>query len=741
MVVENTPSAYPDKYVPKTFGLHRLKFPSRPWLMLGVTVVLCLLVAVFVDLKPQVDENFFFSSNDPQFQQDKKIDRMFPSGSQLILSVSAPDISSNGYLERLARFTEQIESIPGVTGARSLSDGPKDFADARKSPFWRRLLIAENEKASNVVVFVPTRNNERLIQELEQIAAKFDRRDFRIHIAGAPYAAALIRRSLLHDFRYFSLTAVVLFGLAMWGVFRSARLAAGMVATCTSAVLLTLLVQSMFGAKIGVLTANLATIVFVIALSHLVYMTFNWQTLSDRDESSGQDLSAEARRMTLPASFWSMVCSSLGFGSLLIVPAKPLRQLGIGGLLGTVLALICAYVMYPAFLSWVDARKTRRIAQGLGRGFWSKRFVWTSGIVIGASFALGLGLGRLNTDPSLLDYFKKHKPLRDELEYVDRNGGSNPLTIVIAAKNGEKLTTRDAYKSMWALQDALEQYKGVGTVISLPVLLAEGKRHPLAFFLSLDHLVKILDEPKHGRVGGSFITQDRRESALYLRMVERNRRKLRIQVVNDLRAIVRRHGFTPFLVGGVYQLQGELARLVESSLIKGLGWLILLFAGIAWVVARSVRGACAMMFSLCLVPLCTLGGVGLLQVPVDIISAPATNICIGMAIDSMLHLMFGLRRAKRDGKKDWDAWIAAREEQWRGIVFSDVIIAAGFGIFVLSDFPPTQRFGLVVLSGTIIDIVANLFVLPLLGGAPWSKPRVFASAGSGNAAVPAASQV
>ena len=66
-------------------------------------------------------------------------------------------------------------------------------------------------------------------------------------------------------------------------------------------------------------------------------------------------------------------------------------------------------------------------------------------------------------------------------------------------------------------------------------------------------------------------------------------------------------------------------------------------------------------------------------------------------------------------------WIAAREEQWRGIVYSDVIIGAGFAIFVLWTFPPTQRFGLVVLAGLVIDILANLFVLPLLGGAQWKK--------------------
>jgi predicted RND superfamily exporter protein len=87
-----------------------------------------------------------------------------------------------------------------------------------------------------------------------------------------------------------------------------------------------------------------------------------------------------------------------------------------------------------------------------------------------------------------------------------------------------------------------------------------------------------------------------------------------------------------------------------------------------------------------------------------------------MAIDSMVHLMFGVRRALRDGKTGWSAWVAGREEQWRGIVYSDVIIAAGFAIFVLSDFPPTQRFGLVVVFGTIIDVLANLFVLPLVGG-------------------------
>jgi predicted RND superfamily exporter protein len=170
----------------------------------------------------------------------------------------------------------------------------------------------------------------------------------------------------------------------------------------------------------------------------------------------------------------------------------------------------------------------------------------------------------------------------------------------------------------------------------------------------------------------------------------------------------------------VYELQGQLAKLVAKSLASGLFWLFVCFSVVALVVARDLRIAAAMIFSLSLVPVALLGGIGLLHVPVDIISAPATNVCIGMAIDSMVHLVFGVKRAQRQGQKGWDAWVAGREEQWRGIVYSDFVIASGFAIFALSGFPPTQRFGLVVVAGTIIDILVNLFLLPFLGGAKWS---------------------
>src|SRR5216117_4001053 len=694
------------------------------WWMLALTVALFVLVAALVDLKPVVDENFFFSTSDPQFRQSKKIEQRFPSRPEVILTVSSRNISSPRYVGRIQKLTQQINTIDAVSAVKSLTAGPKNFQDALASPFWSRLLIAPDRKSSNVIVFMEGKDTEKSIKHLERIMHELDERDFRIHIAGPPYVVEMIRRSLEHDFWYFSLTAVVLFGLTMAAMFRSARVFVGMLVTCTSAVLLTLLLQSLFGKKIGILTVNLGTIVFIVALSHLVYMTFNWQTLADRMhrlEKKSPDLGTDAVRMTFPPSFWSMVCASLGFASLLIVEAKPLRELGFGGVLGSIVAFGCAYVMYPPFLRWAIPRESKIVEAEPPHWFWSRRFSILSAAVILVSVGLGFGLRKLNTDPSLLDYFKPHQELRDGLEYVDRSGGCNPLTLVVSAADGSKLNTDAAYQKMWKLHGALENYKDVGTVVSLPTLLAEGDRTPFSFLISYEKMMEIMEQPKYARVAKSFVTEDRSQTMFLLRMVEARRDKLRLEVVDDLRSITRKHGFTPALVGGIYYLQGRLAKLVASSLVTGLFWLNLLFVVIAWIVARSIRGAIAMIATLTLVPLCMLGGIGWLHVPMDVISAPATNVCIGIAIDSMIHLVFGVRRAQSAGKKGWSAWVAAREEQWRGIVYSDVIFAAGFAIFVLSDFPPTQRFGMVVLAGCVIDILANLFVLPLLGGAQLKK--------------------
>ena len=64
------------------------------------------------------------------------------------------------------------------------------------------------------------------------------------------------------------------------------------------------------------------------------------------------------------------------------------------------------------------------------------------------------------------------------------------------------------------------------------------------------------------------------------------------------------------------------------------------------------------------------------------------------------------------GGEAWDAWVSAQGELWRPIVGAALIVSAGFGIFGLSTFPPTQTFGLAVILGTVTAAVTALLVLP-----------------------------
>src|SRR5258706_9813970 len=109
------------------------------WLMLALMATLIGLVAGFVDLTPHVDEDFFFSRQDPQFKQSQKISETFPAPSQLILNAESPDISAKSYLHDIRRLTKRIEGLDKVVGVKSLSNGPKRLADAMESPMWRRL--------------------------------------------------------------------------------------------------------------------------------------------------------------------------------------------------------------------------------------------------------------------------------------------------------------------------------------------------------------------------------------------------------------------------------------------------------------------------------------------------------------------------------------------------------------------------------------------------------------------------
>ena len=142
---------------------------------LAVTALIGLLFFTFVDLKPRVEENFFFSTQDPQVRADREILRTFPASPEIVLA-AAGDIESPTYVERVRGMSAELSAVPGVTGVQSLTNGPKDVDEAFKSALWTRVLVADNRKSTYLFVTPgPHASIEAIARRVEAIQRRFDR--------------------------------------------------------------------------------------------------------------------------------------------------------------------------------------------------------------------------------------------------------------------------------------------------------------------------------------------------------------------------------------------------------------------------------------------------------------------------------------------------------------------------------------------------------------------------------------
>jgi predicted RND superfamily exporter protein len=208
--------------------------------------------------------------------------------------------------------------------------------------------LARDRSATFLIVRLRGKNHEATINAIDQILRGHSRRGFELEASGVPYVAEHIRRQLTRDLHRFSAGAIIAFALLITILFRSPAVLLGTMTASLTASFGTFLVHSLFGMETDILMPNLWTGAFVLTLSHVVYLTAEWRRTA-RDLGPHRATNESIRKIR-PAALWSLTANLLGFSSLIIVSAKPLRQFGISGVIAAVLAIVCAFALYPPFL-------------------------------------------------------------------------------------------------------------------------------------------------------------------------------------------------------------------------------------------------------------------------------------------------------------------------------------------------------------------------------------------------------
>jgi len=691
---------------------------TKAWrLFLFLLIFLCIGAVFFVlDITPKVESDFFFSTDDPQLQNSKKISKLFPSRDQIILNIKAEGLFEEESIKTIRELSDTLGNIDGVKRVLSLTDGPPVPEDVKRSPLWRRLLLSHDEGSTNIILMLEKDYNDNISKYIEDIVSRYKTSDMSINISGAPYIIELIRRHLTHDLKVFSIASFVIFGIIIMLVFRSWNIMAGALVSCLISCSMTLGILNIINVPIGILTANIATIIFVLTLSHIVFLTSNWRKMAYIEGNNWASMKNMAVTETFAASFWCMMTTLLGFSSLLFVSAKPIRELGIAGAIGSGVSIAVAYGIYPLFMN-NNANKNAGIKNKAKLNFDSfvkNNTPKAAGIITISVLIAIIGLFNLNKDPSLLSYFKKGSEIRNGLEAVDKNGGSAPFNVVVSDPGGQRLDTRDVYEKLSALQKRLEEGPDTGVVLSPSVIIDEAERNPISIFFSLEKLIDILSSPEYDQIALSFFTPDRKSGLFNIRMKESQDKIERFKIIDNINKQVLESGLKQELTGGFFQLEAELNKMVFNSILTGLLGLGCLFLIISLIIAGSFSSTMIMVACLIIIPVFTLGMLGHLRMPFDIIVSPAANVAIAIGIDSMIHLVMRAKRIqKTNNKLDFKkVWQQAQSELWRPITGATLIICSGFGIFCLSSFPPTQRFGAAVVMGTAFACLVALFVFP-----------------------------
>jgi len=109
-----------------------------------------------------------------------------------------------------------------------------------------------------------------------------------------------------------------------------------------------------------------------------------------------------------------------------------------------------------------------------------------------------------------------------------------------------------------------------------------------------------------------------------------------------------------------------------------------------------------------------IGLIGWVGLPLDIMTMTIAAITIGIGVHDTIHYTHRFKGEVDRGQSYGEALRESHVQVGRAMVYTTVIIIAGFSILTLSNFMPTIYFGLLTGVAMAFALISNLFLLPVL---------------------------
>lgn len=624
------------------------------------------------------------------------------------------------------------------------------------------MLVAVQKEVMN------SKRREAMTDSLQATGARFEQKtNISLRYAGLPFMRTVVANSIRNEMKIFLIASVVITGLIMFLFFRSFRAVLFSMIIIGVLVVWTLGTLALFGYKITLLTGLIPPVIVTIGITNAIYLLNKYHLEFQKTQNKTEAILAVVKKMGL-AMFLTNLTVAIGFLTLLATDITILREFGIVAGINILALFFVCLVMIPSVLSWLPVPSTRHLKHLsfplMGRFLElidlsvHRHRLTIYGISLVLTALSVYGMLQLKSESFMADDVPAESQVKKDLQFFEANfSGVMPLEIVVEFITKKKRPVLDV-KNLAQLE-TFENFLDSIPLMSRPVsVVSFVKGINQAFYNGNPNQYKLPSKSQ-----GAYLMNYVKNTSLFKQNTDWSKTDS-VTVLPDSASRQATRGVLNSFVDSTFttvRISTQIADIGSARLdslvhdvieprmkevfvasgkdsvattitgstkifIKGNKFLIanlqesLLLAFILITLSMAILFANVRMIIISLIPnllalMITAGLMGYFNIPLKASTALIFSITFGISVDNSIRFLAKYRQEILSN--NFFIPVAVSEsilETGKSIMYTSVVLFAGFIIFAFSSFGGTIALGLLTSTTLIISMFTNLILLPAL---------------------------
>ena len=594
--------------------------------------------------------------------------------------------------------------------------------------------------------------NHQNINEIRDVINKYGE-NAKIHLGGIPMIADDMMSYIKSDIIVFGIGVFIFIIFTLWLIFRNFKWVAIPLLGCATSVIIMIGLLGLIGWKVTVISSNFIALMLILNMAMNIHVTVRFLQLKKEFPQLKKDEAVleASTKMMLPI-LYTVLTTICAFLSLVFSGIKPIIDFGWMMTLGLIISILVTFLLLPSLLNIfsldneTNIKDTEKsiITSTLGAFTKNNKILIFGSTIIIIMFSI-IGILKLEVENSFINYFDKETEIYKGMKKIDEDlGGTTPLNIILKFPIKQKKInveedefdewdeenntnedkakywfTRDKMDKIIKVHDYLDSLPQIGKVLSFGSILrvAEDLNNKELQSLEIAVLYSKMPEAIKNEIILPYISVEKDEARISVRIKDSLENLRRNDLINKINyELNTKLGLEKeeYKLAGVLILFNNLLQSLFKSQILTLGIVMLGIFAMFFVLFRNVLLSFIGVVPNFLAAFFILGIIGLLGIPLDMMTITIAAITIGIAVDNSIHYIYRFREEFEKIKNYSKTLDRCHSTVGIAILNTSITIVFGFSILILSNFIPTIYFGVFTGIAMLLAMISVLTLLPKL---------------------------